>query len=70
MNLNKKNKEVATLLNFDSKANFVFQVYTLQLLLKILDIFWNLTIFNKQQISTQDIVIAGFLISNSIGHIY
>lgn len=58
--LNQGNKDVLALLDSGSKANLIFQAYVAQLPSKITDISYGLTTINKQQISTQDMVIASF----------
>lgn len=53
------------LLDSGSEANLISQAYAAQLPLKILDTSWGLATINKQQISTQGMVIAGFEITDS-----
>lgn len=65
--LNKGNKEVSALINFESEANLISQGYTAVLPLEILDTSWDLTTINKKQISTRRMIIAGFEINNSTG---
>ena len=65
--LNKVNEEVSTLIDSGSETKLISWGYTTQLPLKILDTSWDLATINKQQISTQGIVIAGFGISDSAG---
>lgn len=67
VNLNKENEEVLTLINSAIEAHLLSQGYSTQLPLKILDTLWGLTTINKQQVSKQGIVIAGFEISNTVG---
>ena len=54
-----------TSIDSGNKTNLISQEYTAQLPLKILDTSWGLAIINKQRISTQKMVIAGFEISDS-----
>ncbi len=63
--LNQSNEEVSTLLDSGSEANLISRAYAAQLPLKIMDTSWGLAIINKQQISTQDMIIAGFEITDS-----
>lgn len=58
--LNEGNEKVSTLLDSGSEANFISRAYVTQLPLKILDTSWGLATINKQQISIQGMVIAGF----------
>ncbi len=51
--LNKSNEEGSPLIGSGSEPNLISRGYEAQLLLKILDTLWGLTIINKQQISTQ-----------------
>ena len=68
MKLNKGNEEVLALLDSGSEANLISRGYASQLPLKIMDTSWGLATINKQQISTQGMVIAGFEITDSLNH--
>ena len=63
--LNPGNEEVPALLDSGSKANLISPAYIVQLPIKIIDTSWGLVNINKQQISTQGMVISGFEITNS-----
>ena len=63
--LNQGNEEVPALLDLGSEANLISQAYVVQLPDKIMDTSWGLATINKQQISTQGMVIAGFEITGS-----
>ena len=62
--LNKGNEKVLALIDSGSEANLISRGYEAQLPLKILDTSWGLATINKHQISTQEMVIAGFEISD------
>lgn len=66
--LNKGNKEVLALLDSGSEANLISQGYASELPLKIMDTSWGLATINKQQISIQGMVIAGFEVTDSLDH--
>lgn len=63
--LNKGNEEVSALLDSGSEANLISRAYAAKLLLQIRDTSWGLATIDKQQISTQGMVIMGFGISDS-----
>lgn len=63
--LNQGNEEVPALLDSDSEANLISWAYAAQLPVEIVDTFWGLATINKQQISTQGMIIAGFEITDS-----
>ena len=63
--LNQGNEKVSALLDSSSEANSISWAYVAQLPFKIMNISKSLTTINKQQISTQGIVIVGFEITNS-----
>lgn len=64
---NKSNKEVSTLIDFGSEANFMSQDYLAQLPVKILDTSWGLATIIKQQIKIQVMFIASLNIDDSTG---
>lgn len=66
--LNQGKEKVPAPLDSGSKANLISQAYATQFPLKIIDTSWGLATINKQQISTQDMVIAGFEITDSADH--
>lgn len=67
--LNQGNKEILTLIDLSTKANLISRSYTAPLPLKIFDSSCSLAIIKKQQLRTEDIVFASFIITDNANHI-